>query len=190
MWQIFDRILIFFSREFYYIQMEKYARQAISEGVKSDSELRVNEDSELYRVLNVHYNRNNHIEVIMSSKMHSKNGGGLGSIPSLGVCLELVFYFYFYILSRNFPFIRWVTRFNLSFKFQRPQPPKPFSRVKKFSSVHPVHFELSLASRPSFVCNSIKRLLGVNPRESTIPTYSFSSHKCLRDGFLSFWWHI
>jgi len=43
--------------------MEKYARQAISEGVKSDSELRVNEDSELYRVLNVHYNRNNHIEV-------------------------------------------------------------------------------------------------------------------------------
>jgi hypothetical protein len=25
--------------------------------------LHVNEDSELYRVLNVHYNRNNHIEV-------------------------------------------------------------------------------------------------------------------------------
>ena len=50
-------------REFYYIQMEKYARQALSEGAKSDSELHVNEDSELYRVLNVHYNRNNHIEV-------------------------------------------------------------------------------------------------------------------------------
>ena len=43
--------------------MEKYARQALSEGAKSDSELHVNEDSELYRVLNVHYNRNNHIEV-------------------------------------------------------------------------------------------------------------------------------
>ena len=43
--------------------MEKYARQALSEGSKSDSELHVNEDSELYRVLNVHYNRNNHIEV-------------------------------------------------------------------------------------------------------------------------------
>jgi hypothetical protein len=68
MWQTFDRILIFFSREFYYIQMEKYARQAISEGVKSDSELRVNEDSELYRVLNVHYNRNNHIEVIIGNQ--------------------------------------------------------------------------------------------------------------------------
>ena len=50
-------------REFFYIQMEKYARQALSEGVKSDSELHVSEDSELYRVINVHYNRNNHIEV-------------------------------------------------------------------------------------------------------------------------------
>merc|ERR1711981_770535 len=50
-------------REFYYIQMEKYARQALSEGIKSDSELHVTEDAELYRVINVHYNRNNHIEV-------------------------------------------------------------------------------------------------------------------------------
>ena len=52
-----------FYREFYYIQMEKYARQALSEGVKSDQDLQIHEDSELYRVLNVHYNRNNHIEV-------------------------------------------------------------------------------------------------------------------------------
>jgi len=43
--------------------MEKYARQALSEGVKSDTELHVTEESELYRVINVHYNRNNHIEV-------------------------------------------------------------------------------------------------------------------------------
>ena len=43
--------------------MEKYARQALSEGVKSDQDLHIHEDSELYRVLNVHYNRNNHIEV-------------------------------------------------------------------------------------------------------------------------------
>jgi hypothetical protein len=50
-------------REFYYIQMEKYARQALSEGVKNPEELRVALDSELYRVLNLHYNRNNHIEV-------------------------------------------------------------------------------------------------------------------------------
>jgi hypothetical protein len=35
----------------------------LSEGVKSETELHVTEDSELYRVINVHYNRNNHIEV-------------------------------------------------------------------------------------------------------------------------------
>ncbi|XP_065347877.1 homeobox protein prospero-like isoform X2 [Cloeon dipterum] len=50
-------------REFYYIQMEKYARQAITEGVKSVDEIHVSLDSEIYRVLNLHYNRNNHIEV-------------------------------------------------------------------------------------------------------------------------------
>lgn len=50
-------------REFYYIQMEKYARQAVSEGVQSSDDLHVNGDSEIYRVLNLHYNRNNHIEV-------------------------------------------------------------------------------------------------------------------------------
>ena len=46
--------------------MEKYARQAMSEGAKSDTELHVAEDSELYRVINVHYNRNNHIEVSLA----------------------------------------------------------------------------------------------------------------------------
>lgn len=50
-------------REFFFIQMEKYARQALSEGAKSDTELHVTEDSELYRVISLHYNRNNHIEV-------------------------------------------------------------------------------------------------------------------------------
>lgn len=50
-------------REFYYIQMEKYARQSLSEGVKNSEELRVGNDSELLRVLNLHYNRNNHIDV-------------------------------------------------------------------------------------------------------------------------------
>lgn len=43
--------------------MEKYARQAVSEGVKNVEDLRVGGDSEIYRVLNLHYNRNNHIEV-------------------------------------------------------------------------------------------------------------------------------
>ena len=43
--------------------MEKYARQALSEGIKNPDELHVSIDSELYRVINLHYNRNNHIEV-------------------------------------------------------------------------------------------------------------------------------
>lgn len=43
--------------------MEKYARQAVSEGVKSADDLHIGGDSEIYRVLNLHYNRNNHIEV-------------------------------------------------------------------------------------------------------------------------------
>lgn len=43
--------------------MEKYARQAISEGIKSPEDISVTLDSELYRILNLHYNRNNHIEV-------------------------------------------------------------------------------------------------------------------------------
>ena len=43
--------------------MEKYARQALSEGIKNPDDLRIALDSELYRVLNLHYNRNNHIEV-------------------------------------------------------------------------------------------------------------------------------
>lgn len=43
--------------------MEKYARQAVSEGVKSVEDLHVSGDCEIYRVLNLHYNRNNHIEV-------------------------------------------------------------------------------------------------------------------------------
>ncbi len=43
--------------------MEKYARQAVSEGIKAPDDLRVLADSEIYRVLNLHYNRNNHIEV-------------------------------------------------------------------------------------------------------------------------------
>lgn len=43
--------------------MEKYARQAVTEGTKSADDLHVSGDSEIYRVLNLHYNRNNHIEV-------------------------------------------------------------------------------------------------------------------------------
>lgn len=49
--------------------MEKYARQAVSEGLKNVDELRVGGDSEIYRVLNLHYNRNNHLEVRTFSKL-------------------------------------------------------------------------------------------------------------------------
>ena len=61
------------SREFYYIQMEKYARQALSEGIKNAEDLHVSVESELYRVLNLHYNRNNHIEVSQSWPSQSKD---------------------------------------------------------------------------------------------------------------------
>ena len=50
-------------REFFYIQMEKYSRQALAEGVKSASDLVVTTECELFRVLVLHYNRNNQIEV-------------------------------------------------------------------------------------------------------------------------------
>ncbi|XP_071516684.1 homeobox protein prospero isoform X2 [Panulirus ornatus] len=50
-------------REFYYIQMEKYARQYLSEGVKSTDDILVNMDAEIIRALNLHYNRNNHLEI-------------------------------------------------------------------------------------------------------------------------------
>lgn len=47
--------------------MEKYARQALAEGVKVASDLIVTTDSELYRVLVLHYNRNNQLEVNTSA---------------------------------------------------------------------------------------------------------------------------
>ncbi|XP_030897615.1 prospero homeobox protein 2 isoform X2 [Leptonychotes weddellii] len=50
-------------REFYYIQMEKFARQAISDGVTNPKMLMVLRDSELFRALNMHYNKGNDFEV-------------------------------------------------------------------------------------------------------------------------------
>ncbi|CAH2254377.1 prospero homeobox 1 isoform X1 [Pelobates cultripes] len=51
-------------REFYYIQMEKYARQAINDGVTSTEELCITRDCELYRALNMHYNKANDFEQV------------------------------------------------------------------------------------------------------------------------------
>ncbi|XP_043919969.1 prospero homeobox protein 1-like isoform X2 [Protopterus annectens] len=50
-------------REFYYIQMEKFARQAIMEGVTDPKKLTVTRDSELFRALNMHYNKANDFQV-------------------------------------------------------------------------------------------------------------------------------
>uniref|UniRef100_M4A6A2 Prospero homeobox 1a n=1 Tax=Xiphophorus maculatus TaxID=8083 RepID=M4A6A2_XIPMA len=50
-------------REFYYIQMEKFARQAINEGVTAVEDLTVSRDAELFRALNMHYNKANDFEV-------------------------------------------------------------------------------------------------------------------------------
>ncbi|NXC96183.1 PROX1 protein, partial [Certhia familiaris] len=50
-------------REFYYIQVEKFARQALMEGVVDACTLQVSRDSELFRALNMHYNKGNDFEV-------------------------------------------------------------------------------------------------------------------------------
>ncbi|XP_016154415.1 PREDICTED: prospero homeobox protein 2 [Ficedula albicollis] len=50
-------------REFYYIQVEKFARQALLEGVVDACSLQVSRDSELFRALNMHYNKGNDFEV-------------------------------------------------------------------------------------------------------------------------------
>ncbi|KAF5909570.1 prospero homeobox protein 1-like, partial [Clarias magur] len=46
-------------REFYYIQMEKFARQAIMDGVSDVKDMSVTRDSEVFRALNMHYNKAN-----------------------------------------------------------------------------------------------------------------------------------
>ncbi|XP_013874909.1 prospero homeobox protein 1 [Austrofundulus limnaeus] len=50
-------------REFYYIQMEKFARNALLEGVADVRDLTVDRESELFRALNVHYNKANDFQV-------------------------------------------------------------------------------------------------------------------------------
>ncbi|XP_023850344.1 prospero homeobox protein 1-like [Salvelinus sp. IW2-2015] len=50
-------------REFYYIQMEKFARQAIVDGVTDVKDMSISRDSELFRALNMHYNKANDFQV-------------------------------------------------------------------------------------------------------------------------------
>ncbi|XP_041716101.1 prospero homeobox protein 1-like [Coregonus clupeaformis] len=62
---IISQLIKWFSnfREFYYIQMEKFARQARVEGVNSVGDVTVGRDSELFRALNMHYNKANDFQV-------------------------------------------------------------------------------------------------------------------------------
>ncbi|KAK2193236.1 hypothetical protein NP493_16g04039 [Ridgeia piscesae] len=59
--------------------MEKYARQAISEGVKNPDDLVVSTDTEIYRVLSLHYNRNNQIEASRKMFMMQKKAINCGA---------------------------------------------------------------------------------------------------------------
>ncbi|KAJ7407023.1 prospero homeobox protein 1 [Willisornis vidua] len=83
-------------REFYYIQMEKYARQAINDGVTSTEELSITRDCELYRALNMHYNKANDFEaslvaeqtiVIINMLTLSDTTGECFSLLRMAVCI-------------------------------------------------------------------------------------------------------
>lgn len=50
-------------REFYYMQMEKFAKQYIAEGIVDPEDIHVSTESEIFKILNQHYNRNNFIQV-------------------------------------------------------------------------------------------------------------------------------
>ncbi|CAD5217235.1 unnamed protein product [Bursaphelenchus okinawaensis] len=49
-------------REFYYMNMEKFAKQYLAEGITEPEMIKVNSDHELFKILNVHYNKNNFIQ--------------------------------------------------------------------------------------------------------------------------------
>lgn len=55
--------------------MEKFARQALLEGVVDAGTLQVSRDSELFRTLNMHYNKGNDFEVRRGS--WGGRGGGV-----------------------------------------------------------------------------------------------------------------
>ena len=46
-------------------KVEKYARQALSEGVTDPAELRVTRDCDMFKALNNHYNKTNEFEVFI-----------------------------------------------------------------------------------------------------------------------------
>ncbi len=52
--------------------MEKFARQAINDGVAAVDDINVSRDSELYKVLNMHYNKANDFEVCAHLQTHTE----------------------------------------------------------------------------------------------------------------------
>lgn len=55
-------------REFYYIQMEKFARHALMDGVTDVGCLAVGRESELFRALSMHYNKASDFQVTDDAK--------------------------------------------------------------------------------------------------------------------------
>ena len=56
-------------------QMEKHAKQALAEGIRCADDIHVSTDSEVYKQLNQHYNRNNFIAVSVSARSHATTSG-------------------------------------------------------------------------------------------------------------------
>ena len=78
-----NRLLRFPHREFYYQQIDKYARQELSNGRQNAEEIHIPADSELIKVLNVHYNRQNHISVsVLCSNIRSNFGASNSRISN------------------------------------------------------------------------------------------------------------
>lgn len=70
--------------------MEKYSRQLLSEGVVNADDIHVSPDSELFRALNLHYNRNNHIEVRISACYNNISIGVYDLLQKLHLFLFLL----------------------------------------------------------------------------------------------------
>jgi len=79
-------------REFFYIQIEKYARQALSEGIQDPADLRVNRDSDMFKALNNHYNKTNEFEVIIRCLLGDKLRDCVDGVHTFSIKIDLMTY--------------------------------------------------------------------------------------------------